>query len=1774
MPDATSGYIDMSAPTGRVTYRVEVTLGTANYSNEASVTVDEAATVPDAPAKPEVEIVSGKAVITWVAPNNNNSPITRYKIQRSERVGGKGDWVTSLMVPLGTAVTHTDPTDLVAGNEYRYSVLATNGEGDSEFSPESNVVTLPPTLAKPEAPRNLRGSPDAEGDESTSIFLEWDRPVVTREKPITAYVIQYSKMADFSSPMSVSRNVSEFPDINDGADLIYVLPGLTACTEYHIRIRSENSVGISDDPSNAIAVTTWEGDDDNTCAGTRPGAVTDLAGEPTQQPPDGIITLTWTKASDATGYFIEYLDCEDGTDWYVTANTGDVATYRDEKPCNGTAGGRMHYRVAGRNDVGTGPSDSIIVRLKVPSVVQAPTDFAFELKGTEAPDNEIATFTWEKPAAGGEPSRYVVQSNVKLSGANDASWEDVKEVLAPATTAVDVPISRDTTKIYHVIAANIRGEGEPSNSVTIEKLGGETPTGVPGAPRNLKAVAQDSTAITLTWEAPADTGTAKVTDYLIEESANGTSRWDSLARTSKLTYEDTDLKPKTTVHYRIFAINTVGKGPASNVDDATTGGGGTKPEEEKPSAPTGLAATVVATGISLAWKEPADTGSARITSYKIQQSPDASAGWVDLNTTTDLSYLHTNPTPGATTYYRVFATNKHGDSPASNTANAIAPSDKPGAPTSLSATPSAEGITLTWQAPADTGAAAITGYRVQQSADGGTSWSGLTTVEATVTTYLHTGVKPSTTVHYRVFATNKHGDSPASNVANAMTGRDIPSAPKSLTVQAVSGGNRLTWTVPDDTGSAPITGYRVEQSTDGGSSWTTIVLAGDDAKGYLHRSPPPGQTIHYRVFAINTHGDSPASNIVSIATAAKPPGRPTNVRATATGSTVLLSWSAPTYTGGAAVSGYRVEVADAATANWVVLVENTESTETSYSHRANPGTTQSYRVFAINSAGRSPSSNVVRVNIDAAVPNAPDGVGALAQSHDAIGIAWNPPTNTGGSPITAYRIETSADGAFWSVLISNFTATSTAYRHTGLQPARQYYYRVFAINKAGRSPPSEVVTATTHADLPGVPERLAAAVISPTQINLTWTAPRYTGGVELTGFDVETSSDGDGWSTVAETAGDETSFQHRGLTPATIYHYRVSAKNSVGSSPVSRAIFAQTTAALPDAPSNLTATARSPTEIYLTWMKPHFDGGSRIKGYQIEVSENEGESWSTVRANTGSSSTIFTHTGLTRATIYQYRVAAINKIGSGEKSEIAEAKTFAVVPSPPLDLEAEVFSSTQIDLSWVAPDDDGGAPITRYRIDISADQIEWERLADVDRGLEYPHTKVTPGQTWHYRVSAKNEAGYSEPSNIATATTDDPFQRAERVITAILPRFAVTAVSSSLRAITARIDLIANGREGESTVNVLGGRLGELRGIANGSAYSGTSVWASADLTGLAETGTVDWGGDVFSIHAGLDGMLRDGILVGLAGSRSEGGFNFTDRMGAVGVDGEFDAKLTSMNPYIAWIREDVGLWMAAGAGWGSMELRDPVADRESAFTSSMFAVGGFRHIITGPIGSFRLRAEGMSSRVELAGNVPSHIRSGDEPDDINSDDLRLRRSRIMFEWTMPRRMYGEYQADFNFQGGVRYDYTELETGVGGTELGAGVKLTGSIFRAHGIARMFIHPEFREWGLQGLIELRSRQETGLRFQIRPSYGAAQSGIDQLWERGVQDRFATAGVGRLSAVLESHSEYAPYTRINFRGKRADIQAGLAFRFSDVLNMKLEAAYHDDKPGLSLRAGSFH
>ena len=134
-------------------------------------------------------------------------------------------------------------------------------------------------------------------------------------------------------------------------------------------------------------------------------------------------------------------------------------------------------------------------------------------------------------------------------------------------------------------------------------------------------------------------------------------------------------------------------------------------------------------------------------------------------------------------------------------------------------------------------------------------------------------------------------------------------------------------------------------------------------------------------------------------------------------------------------------------------------------------------------------------------------------------------------------------------------------------------------------------------------------------------------------------------------------------------------------------------------------------------------------------------------------------------------IASINDYLFGEQGAITRSQVIHLIslylfgpppgpgtaasPGAPTGLTAAANGQTQIDLSWNGPSDDGGAAVTGYRIEVSADRLAWSDLVG-DSGstsTTHSHTGLTAGSTRHYRVSAINSAGAGSASAIATGTT-------------------------------------------------------------------------------------------------------------------------------------------------------------------------------------------------------------------------------------------------------------------------------------------------------------------------------------------------------------------------------------------------------------------------------------
>ena len=318
-------------------------------------------------------------------------------------------------------------------------------------------------------------------------------------------------------------------------------------------------------------------------------------------------------------------------------------------------------------------------------------------------------------------------------------------------------------------------------------------------------------------------------------------------------------------------------------------------------------------------------------------------------------------------------------------------------------------------------------------------------------------------------------------VTNSSTRAAVaPGVPTGLTATA-SGTTRidLSWTAPADNGGSAITGYKIEVSSDSGSSWTDLVAdTTSTATTYEHTGLAASTTRHYRVSAINSIGTGTASDVVNTTTdaaTATAPGAPTGLTATASGSSIInLSWTAPASTGGSAITGYKIEISPNGTSSWTDLQANTAGTTTTHEHRnLAASTTRHYRVSAINGIGTSISSDVANATTGAATaPGAPRSLTATASGTSTINLSWTAPASTGGSAITGYKIEISSDGgSSWTDQVADTASTTTTYEHTGLAASTTRHYRVSAINSIGTSATSSNVANATTAPPATTPRR-------------------------------------------------------------------------------------------------------------------------------------------------------------------------------------------------------------------------------------------------------------------------------------------------------------------------------------------------------------------------------------------------------------------------------------------------------------------------------------------------------------------------------------------------------------------------------------------------------------------------------------------------------------------------------------------------------------------------------
>jgi fibronectin type 3 domain-containing protein len=388
-----------------------------------------------------------------------------------------------------------------------------------------------------------------------------------------------------------------------------------------------------------------------------------------------------------------------------------------------------------------------------------------------------------------------------------------------------------------------------------------------------------------------------------------------------------------------------------------------------------------------------------------------------------------------------------------------------------------------------------------------------------------------------------------------------------------------------------------------------------------------------------------------------PPSVPTTVSATVNSSTsVTVAWTASTDTGGPGLGGYSV------LRNGSQVAQVTSGT--SYTDKSvSPSTSYSYTVEAYDKASPphvSYPSTAASVTTPATPPpSTPTNLKASVNSATSVALTWTASTDTGGPGLQGYNVFRGG------VKVNSSIVTKTSYADTSVSANTGYSYTVVAVDTAGNSSTTSTAATVTTPALPdttppSAPSSISAKANSSNSVTISWGASTdSSGGGGINDYYVLRSLVGPGSGYTTLTSVNATSYTDTSVNASTTYSYEIEAHDAAGNTSGASVTATVTTPAptitpaVPAAPSNVTATAVSTSQINLSWTDT-----STVSGYAVyEVGDG------TAIASLANTVNSYGLTGLKPATPYSFYIVAINGSKASSNSSVVAATTQAVPPS-------------------------------------------------------------------------------------------------------------------------------------------------------------------------------------------------------------------------------------------------------------------------------------------------------------------------------------------------------------------------------------------------------------------------------------------------------------------------------------------------------------------------------
>ena len=1070
---------------------------------------------PGVPGALQTPDIQGQVTLTWMAPTSGGS-VNGYRLWRQT---AEAPWsVVTDSLPAAT-LTYTDSA-VMADSTYLYRLQA---QSEAGYGPRtaavSAVVTIPPS--PPAATAYVAAAQVG----ATTMQLAWDPvPGATHydvELRQSWYAADHLE-ARVRLPLVGTVTLRTGPETTDTVTVTVLrtgtlteLTGLPASyTYWDLYVRATNAGGHSDWVETYVY---------NDPAALLPRQPTGLRG---QRSATGTAALSWDAVAGATDYRV-YFDFPNddqgaaGWDWLPYRGveltlTDTMATVSGLPTTPATWG----LRVSARNAEG---DESVRSAALAVSTAEAPRVPGLPTALTVAPgaDSQLQ-LSWSAPAdAGTQPL-----SGYRIERAADVLPRVWTEVLADSgnldLTWSDSGLAAATTYHYQVSARNAVGAGQPAAptsgqtrpQVTLlatapyplmahqwpaatapvtqtwlahdaavrldlvaQAAGGSwwrvlrfghsasgpywlpaavvTVTGAttavpaaPDAPTMVQAQPTADSQMELRWVATATGG--PVTGYRMERSADVLPRvWtEELADSGSpdTIWADSDLDASTVYHYQVTGRNAEGLGTP-----AVAATGTTRPQ-------LALLATAPYPLTAHAW--PAAPAPVTHT-------------WLAHDAMVQLDLVAQGPGGG---WFRALRFG-HGASgpywlPASavtTTGSTTGLAQAPGVPGDL-APPTAthDRVTLNWSAPTTGGP--VTGYRLwRQTAEEAFVVLGID-LAADVLTHMDLDVTASTAYQYRVQAVSAAGAGPrgvAVAVTTAETPR-VPGLPPALAAQPTADSQMtLSWTAPPDTGTQPLSGYRIERSADVlPRVWMEVVAdTGTIDVSWSDSGLAAATTYHYQVSARNAVGG----------------GDPATAQGTTRPQLTLLA-TAPY-----PLTAHQWPAAPApVTHTWPAFDAMVHLDLVAQG----PGGGGWYRALRFGHGATGPywlpASAVTTTGSTSSLPQAP-GIPGDLQTTDTLGqvtLIWNAPTS--GGTVTGYRLWRQTGEAPWAALDVVLAAHTLSHTDTTVTIDSTYQYRLQAQSAAGYGPRSAPLTAAVTPPPPADLTYVAAAQVGVTKVQLAW----------------------------------------------------------------------------------------------------------------------------------------------------------------------------------------------------------------------------------------------------------------------------------------------------------------------------------------------------------------------------------------------------------------------------------------------------------------------------------------------------------------------------------------------------------------------------------------------------------------------------------------------------------------------------------------------------------------